>query len=165
MVARGRAAGYTIGRVFTGSEGFPNAYVVGPDGVNVEVQEETSLQVLAVAQHLHYLLPEPLVLRTWYVNTFSMLPAMRGPYGSADIPGMNLTFAPAKGGDPGTKGGLIDHIGFEVKDLADYCKRLEAAGIKFDLPFTKVPDLGISRAFLADPREVLIELTEGLGAY
>jgi catechol 2,3-dioxygenase-like lactoylglutathione lyase family enzyme len=72
MVNSCRAAGYVIAKEFKGSEGFPNAYVVGPDGVNVEIQEDTSLKVRAVAQHLHFLLPDYLTLRSWYIDTFGM---------------------------------------------------------------------------------------------
>jgi catechol 2,3-dioxygenase-like lactoylglutathione lyase family enzyme len=165
MVASCKAGGYTISKLFKGSEGFPNAYVIGPDGVNVELQEDTLLKVRAVAQHLHFLLPEYLPLRAWYTDTFSMQPTHRGTHDSADIPGMNLTFAPSHARTLGTKGGIIDHIGFEVVNLEAYCKKLEAAGVKFDEPYKKVPALGIARAFLTDPHGVLIELTEGLGAY
>jgi catechol 2,3-dioxygenase-like lactoylglutathione lyase family enzyme len=165
MVKSCRAAGYVVTKEFTGSEGFPNAYVVGPDGVNVELQEDTSLTVRAVAQHLHFLLPEPLPLRAWYVSTFSMPATTRGTHDSADIPGMNLTFAPSRERILGTTGGIIDHIGFEVKNLAAFCRKLEGAGIKLDVPYTQVPSQGIASAFLTDPHGVLIELTEGLAAY
>lgn len=166
MVKSCRAAGYTIAREFTGSEGFPNAYVIGPDGVKVEMQEDTSLKVRAIAQHLHYLLPDPLKLRAWYVDNFAMQATKRGPHDSADIPGMNLTFAPTRGKtDTSTKGGIIDHVGFEIKNLAAFCQKLEAKGIKLDAPYRKIPDLGIAIAFLTDPSGVYIELTEGLDAY
>jgi catechol 2,3-dioxygenase-like lactoylglutathione lyase family enzyme len=165
MVKSCRAAGYVITKEFKGSEGFPNAYVLGPDGVNVESQEDTSLAVRAVAQHLHFLLPDPLPLRAWYIDTLSMKPTKRGPHDSADIPGMNLTFAPSHPRSEGTKGGIVDHIGFEVKNLEAFCRRLEAAGVKFDVPFTRVPKLGIAMAFLTDPNGVSIELTEGLSAW
>src|SRR5215469_1864696 len=39
MIANARASGYQIGRVFVGSEGFPNAYIVGPEGINIELRE------------------------------------------------------------------------------------------------------------------------------
>lgn len=164
MVRSCRAAGYVITKEFTGSEGFPNAYVIGPDGVNVEMQEDTSLKVRAVAQHLHFLLPDPLPLRAWYVATFSMRPTTRGPHDSADIPGMNLTFAPSHARSLGTKGGIIDHIGLEVKNLAAFCRKLEAAGVKFDIPVKNVPGSGYAAAFLTDPSGVSIELTEGFAA-
>ena len=50
-----RAAGYQIQREFKGSEGFPNAYVIGPDGVRVEIQEDTTLAGPPIAYHLHYM--------------------------------------------------------------------------------------------------------------
>jgi catechol 2,3-dioxygenase-like lactoylglutathione lyase family enzyme len=166
MVKSCEAGGYKIEKLFKGSEGFPNAYVLGPDGIRVELQEDTSLKVRAVAQHLHYLTPDYLALRTWYADTFSMPLTTRGPHDSTDIPGMNLTFAPTRGPvDLTTKGGVIDHIGFEVRNLAAFCQKLEAKGVKLDQPYKKIPSAGIATAFLTDPKGVYIELTEGLGAY
>jgi len=158
MVRSCRAAGYVVSKEFIGSEGFPNAYVIGPDGVNVELQEEVSLKVKAVAQHLHYLTPDYLALRAWYVDTFGMTPTHRGTHDSADIPGMNLTFAPSHARSIGSKGGIIDHVGFEVKGLEAFCGKLEAKGVKFDVPYKD------GRAFLTDPAGISIELTEGLAA-
>ena len=43
--------------------------------------------------------------------------------------------------------------------------KLEAGGIKLDVPYRKVPSLGIALAFITDPQGVYIELTEGLGTY
>ena len=40
-----RAAGYQVGREFTGSEGFPNAYLMGPDDVKIELQADKALPV------------------------------------------------------------------------------------------------------------------------
>jgi len=165
MVTSCRAAGYVITREFTGSEGFPNAYVVGPDGITVELQEDVSLKVRAVAQHLHFLLPDYMDLRTWYLDTFPMRPSARGPHESADIPGINLTFARSKARDMSTKDGVIDHIGFEVRDLEAFCNKLQAKGVKLDKAYTKAPKLGIAYAFLTDPKGVSIELTEGLTSY
>ena len=165
MVAKCRADGYVVQKEFRGSEGFPNAYVTAPDGITVELQEEASQKVRAVAQHLHFLLPDYLDLRAWYVDTFSMRATTRGPHDSADIPGQNLTFAPGKVRDMGTKDGQIDHIGFEVRGLEAFCQKLQAKGIKLDVPYTKDARLGISYAFLTDPKGTLIELTEGLTAY
>ena len=43
-VLRGwRAAGYTVQQEFTGAEGFPNAYLLGPDGLRLELQEDATL--------------------------------------------------------------------------------------------------------------------------
>ena len=56
----------------------------------------------------------------------------------------------------------MDHIGFEVKNLEAFCKKLEANGVKFDIPYRKIPNAGIADAFLTDPNGAYIELTEGL---
>ncbi len=56
----------------------------------------------------------------------------------------------------------MDHIGFEIKGLEAFVKKLEAAGVKFDVPYRKVPALGISIAFFTDPWGAYVELTEGL---
>ena len=61
-----------------------------------------------------------------------------------------------------TKGRALDHIGFEVNNLKEFCNQLEAKGVKFDRPYTKMPALGISAAFIIDPMGTYIELTEGL---
>ena len=88
-----------------------------------------------------------------------------------DIPGANLTFSdvmrmgPPAGIYPplaGTKGRAFDHIGFEVKNLAAFCKKLEASGVKLDAPYSKTRHKSFASAKLTDPWGVSIELTEGL---
>ena len=63
----------------------------------------------------------------------------------------------------GTRGRALDHIGFEVRNLEEFCKKLEAQGIKLDVPFRAVPALNITLAFITDPWGTYIELNEGLG--
>ena len=53
----------------------------------------------------------------------------------------------------------------EKQKLEIDCKQLEANGVKLDVPYRKIPKLGIAIAFLTDPMGGYIELTEGLGAY
>ena len=64
-----------------------------------------------------------------------------------------------------TKGRALDHIGFEVKNLEAFCRKLEAAGIKFDVPYTVRTEIGLAIAFLTDPWGTYIELNEGLGKF
>jgi Glyoxalase/Bleomycin resistance protein/Dioxygenase superfamily len=52
-----------------------------------------------------------------------------------------------------------------VRNLEAFCRKLEAAGVKFDVPYRKMPNLGLALAFLTDPSGVYIELTEGLDKY
>ncbi len=167
MLKSCRAAGVLVLREFKGNEGFPNAYVMAPDDVKVELQEDTSLPVRAAAQHLHYMVQDVPSLQAWYVKMFGAQAGKRGTHDSADIPGMNLTLDQNKGDTPrpGTKGRAMDHVGFEVRNLEAFCKRLEAAGVKFDIPYRTVPASGIGVAFLTDPVGSYIELTEGLGKF
>ena len=163
VLERWRAAGFQVQREFKGTEGFPNAYLIGPDEIKIELQEDTALPAKAIAYHLHYILADHIKLRDWYAETFSLVSRKRGEHDTADVPGMNLTFQTSKTPPTlGTKGRIIDHIGFEVRNLEAFCKNLEAHGVKLDVPYRKLPERGIALAFLTDPAGVYIELTEGL---
>jgi len=161
-----RAAGYQVGREFIGSEGFPNAYLFGPDDLKIELQEDKALPVKASAYHLHFLLADYAQLRDWYVDTFGLTPRKRGTIvTTADAPGMNLSFATSAKPTVGTKGRTIDHIGFEIANLEAFCRKLESRGVKFDVPFRNVPAIGLNIAYITDPSGVYIELTEGYNKY
>jgi catechol 2,3-dioxygenase-like lactoylglutathione lyase family enzyme len=160
-----KAAGFQVQSEFTGAEGFPNAYLLAPDGVRIELQEDKALTVKASAYHLHYFAPDHLKLLEWYVDTFGAVSKKRGTHDAADVPGMNLTFNTSAKPNPGTKGRSIDHIGFEVSNLAEFVKKLEAKGIKFDVPYRDIPSIGLKIAYLTDPAGTYIELTEGYNKY
>lgn len=163
VLQRWRAAGYKVQREFKGTEGFPNAYLIGPDDVKIELQEDTALPVQAISYHLHYILGDHVKLRDWYAETFSLVSRKRGDHDTADVPGMNLTFSTSKTPPTlGTKGRTVDHVGFEVRNLEAFCKQLEARGVKLDVPYRKMPERGLAIAFFTDPSGVYIELTEGL---
>ena len=138
------------------------AFVIAPGEIRVEITEDTSMEVPIANHHIHFYTNSVADTKAWYVRTFSAVPGKRGPFEAADLPGVNLTFSPASGAVAPTKGRALDHIGFEVKDLEAFCRKLEAAGVKFDMPYRKIPALGISIAFLTDPWGTYIELTEGL---
>jgi catechol 2,3-dioxygenase-like lactoylglutathione lyase family enzyme len=166
ILAAWRAAGYQVGREFTGAEGFPNAYVYGPDNLKFELQEDKALPVKASGYHVHFLLADYVKLRDWYVDMFSLVPRKRGSIATtADAPGMNFSFATSPTPTVPTKGRTIDHIGFEVTNLKAFCEKLEARGVKFDVPFRNVPAIGLDIAYLTDPSGVYIELTEGYNKY
>jgi catechol 2,3-dioxygenase-like lactoylglutathione lyase family enzyme len=167
FIKRAHANGYPIPREFTGSEGFPNCYITAPDDVKIELQEDTTLTQWVVFQHLHYMIKDPKATQAWYVKTFGFDTTQRSTHVSANVPGANLSLDPLRN-SPETvaiKGRAMDHIGFEVKNLEAFCKKLEANGVKFDIPYRKVPSAGIADAFLTDPNGAYIELTEGLDQY
>jgi len=79
---------------------------------------------------------------------------------------MNLTFTTNKTPPTiPTKGRAVDHVGFEVRNLAEFCRKLEARGVKLDVPYKAIPERGLAVAFLTDPFGVTIELTEGLDTF
>jgi catechol 2,3-dioxygenase-like lactoylglutathione lyase family enzyme len=140
----------------------PQAMVLAPDGIRVELTEDTAISEATINHHLHFYATDVAAMQTWYATTFGAIPGKRGKFEAADLPGVNLTFTPFATAQAPTKGRVLDHIGFEVQDLEAFTKKLEAAGVKFDVPFRKIPSLGLSLAFLTDPWGTYIELTEGL---
>jgi catechol 2,3-dioxygenase-like lactoylglutathione lyase family enzyme len=116
----------------------------------------------AANHHVHFYTTDVEATRAWYVHMFGATAGKRGPFEAADLPGVNLTFSKSEATLAGTKGRALDHIGFEVKNLEAFTKKLTEAGVKLDLPFTKVPSLNLNIAFLTDPWGTYIELTEGL---
>ena len=137
-------------------------YLIGPDEVRVEILEDKTIDVPLKMHHLHFYTASPLEAQAWYAKTFGASPGKRGQFDAADLPGVNLTFAKADTPTVGTKGRSLDHIGFDMKNLEAFCKKLEAGGIKLDRPFTRLPNSTTAIAFLTDPWGTYIELTENL---
>jgi catechol 2,3-dioxygenase-like lactoylglutathione lyase family enzyme len=133
------------------------------------------LAVPIAFHHVHLYLPTAAAVpeaKAWYAKVFGGIPGKRAQYDATDVPGINLNFSPAP--PPGgrssnlppakmapTKGRMLDHIGFEVVRLRDFCRRLESMGIVFDELYAEGRD-GVGRASLTDPWGTSIELTEGL---
>lgn len=147
---------------YTESQDTYLAFVLAPDDIKVELMQNPELKVPIVNHHTHFAAPDVEAMQKWYAEMFGAKPGMRGQFQAADLPGVNLTFSPAVGGEVGTKGRSLDHTGFEVRGLEELCKNLEAKGVKFDVPFREVPALGLKIAFLTDPWGTYLELTEGL---
>jgi catechol 2,3-dioxygenase-like lactoylglutathione lyase family enzyme len=136
--------------------------VTFPDKVRVEFNEDASISAPVVFHHIHLMTENPEALQAWYVKTFGAEAAMRRNLPAAKIPGGEVDFLKAKEAPAATKGRALDHIGFEVKDLEAFCKKLDADGIKFDMPFREVAAIGLKIAFIIDPVGTRIELTQGL---
>lgn len=155
VLAKARANGIAV-------ESEKPAFLSGPDGVRIELIEDKALNSPAANHHIHFYNGSVDETKAWYVKMFGARPGKRGSFEAADLPAVNLTFSKAEQPTAPTKGRALDHIGFEVNGLEAFVKRMEAAGVKFDVPFRTVPALGISLAFLTDPWGTYIELTEGL---
>ena len=159
--------------------------VWAPEGERIELLEDQSINVKftpdegpyvappamtvpIMLHHIHIYAPPGAVAdaKAWYVKTFGMVPGKRWktedpPYEASDVPGVNMNFAPAHGPTQPTKGRALDHIGFEVKGLEAFTKKLEASGVKLDQGYKVLPN-GLANAFVTDPWGTRIELTEGL---
>lgn len=135
--------------------------IEGPDGLRVELTEDKAANVSVRFHHIHFHNSDTKAMQAWYSTYFGAVPGTRGKWDAGDIPGANLTYAQADSAAP-TQGRALDHIGFEVKDLEAFCKKLTEAGVKLDTGWRQMLQLKISLAFLTDPWGTRIELTEGL---
>jgi len=133
-----------------------------PDAVKVEFTEEPSLKTGIIGHHLHLSTNDLESLRAWYVKTFGGVAETRRGFPSAVFEGGEINVIQAPERQAPTRGRSIDHIGFEVKGLEAFCKKLEAAGVTFEVPYREVAQLGLKLAFIVDPVGTRIELTEGL---
>lgn len=159
-VAAWKAAGL---EVLPGGNGRTDqAYVVTPDELRIEILENKSQSFPIQHHHVHFFVPEASVaeIQAWYGKTFGATPGMRGNFQAADVPGVNLTFSGTTDTVVPTKGRVLDHIGFDIQNLEAFCKKLEAAGIVLDRPYTKNQETGSALAFIQDPWGTNIELNE-----
>ena len=138
------------------------AFAQGPDDLKVELVELKDQTIPITLHHVHFFNPKNLEMQAWYVKTFGAKPRNGGAFPAGDLPGVALNFSPSTDSVVGTQGRALDHIGFEVKNLEAFCKKLEADGIKLAVPYRQVPTLGIAVAFMTDPWGTYIEMTEGL---
>jgi catechol 2,3-dioxygenase-like lactoylglutathione lyase family enzyme len=151
------------------------SYLLGPDGAKVELVTNMEPNAPPITHHhVHYINKQYVEMRQWYEKALNA--TMRtGPntltdfFTGADLPGVgymlnffrwegdqSITHAP-------TAGRAYDHVGFEVSGLEEFCKQLEARGIKLTRPYRKDPAMNnMGTAAMVDPWGVSIELTEGL---
>jgi len=129
------------------------ATLIGPDHIRVQLTADKSLADPVVNDRIQIATPKSAEAAKWYADVFGAE--------AAALPGVRLEFTDAPAA-AGTKTRVLDHIGFEVKNLQAFTRNLQARGIKVDLPYLKLPDLGIAIGFVTDPWGTYIELTEGL---
>jgi catechol 2,3-dioxygenase-like lactoylglutathione lyase family enzyme len=139
------------------------AFVMGPDDVKVELLENRQQAAPIALHHVHFFGPQNNEMRDWYVKVFGAKPRPPGGnFPAADLPGVALNFSSSPDPVIGTSGRSLDHLGFEIKDLEAFCKRLEAMGITLNVTYRKAEALGLGVAFVTDPWGTSIELNEGL---
>ena len=158
-VGRWKAAGLDVmpGR----NERLDQAWITTADGLRIEILEDKDQKVPIRHHHVHFYVPQSAIadMQAWYAKHFGAKPGMRGQFQAADIPGANLTFTKSDTPTVPTTGRILDHIGFDVKDLAAYAAKLDAAGIKLDRAIVTQPT-GVKLTFIHDPWGTSIELNE-----
>jgi catechol 2,3-dioxygenase-like lactoylglutathione lyase family enzyme len=182
LVARMKAEGVKVvsngadaqGRVYGG-------YIYSPDGVKIEIIQRTTLDLPIRFDQIHFFIADGASnggsgwseLQRWYAKEFGVKidraeltgPApgnlASAPMAQSILSGVNFRFSKQDSKAEPTKGRALDHIGFEIKNLAAFCKKLEADGIKLDTPYS-VREGGLGLAFITDPMGTRIELNEGL---
>jgi extradiol dioxygenase family protein len=129
--------------------------------VRIEILENKSQTMPIQSEHVHFFLPEAAISgsQAWYGKIFGAKAGTRNNAPVADIPGVQLRFNKADSAQAPTKGRVLDHIGFDVKDLKGFVKTLEANNIKLDRPYS-VNQFGIGIAFVTDPWGTYIEINE-----
>ena len=165
-MAKWKAAGLNTEAGQNPGQGF----VWTPDHLlRVEILEDKTQTVPIAFHHVHFYVADAAgsFATCWRCNRgtprcSAPSPGSAGSLTPRILPGANLTFTKSDTPTVPTKGRMLDHIGFEIVGLEAFCKKAEANGVKFDMPFTKRPDLGISLAFMTDPWGTYIELNEGL---
>jgi catechol 2,3-dioxygenase-like lactoylglutathione lyase family enzyme len=149
------------------------AYFLGPDGAKIElVTSDQKNAPPIVAHHIHFINKQYVEMQQWYMKAFdaTLRPGQTDFFIGADLPGVgySLNFFRWEGDQSithvPTAGRVVDHVGFEVKDLDAFCQALEKKGIKVVRPYKKKDPAmnNVATAMIVDPWGVSIELTEGL---
>jgi catechol 2,3-dioxygenase-like lactoylglutathione lyase family enzyme len=163
--AKWQAAGYTIE---PGSD--PNhGYILGPDGIRLEFSSDPSLQTPLRLNHIHLFGPDVPAMQAFYAKalggTAGTCARTGAPDGTVcvDVAGVSLAMSKSDVKLEPTAGRSLDHIGFEVKNLPEFLKRMEAEAVTVTQGLTPSNFITTMRvAFIADPWGTKMEITEGL---
>jgi len=158
-VAQWKAAGV---QVLPGNNNrLDQAFVETPDGVRIEILEDKTQSMPVRNEHVHLSLPQAEISKAqaWYAKTFGGKPGTRNNAPVVDLPGVQIRFATADTKQAPTRGRVLDHIGFDVKDHAAFVKKLQADGIKLDEPVRKSA-AGNTITYITDPWGTRIEIVQ-----
>jgi catechol 2,3-dioxygenase-like lactoylglutathione lyase family enzyme len=141
------------------NEGDSRLVFDAPDGVRIELVEDSSTYAPLEFSRIHVNSAQPKPMQQWYATHFGARTGIGDAADSILIQGATLALTQATSPVP-TAGRAIDHLGFEVRDIQAFCNQLVENGVKLDSPPQVVPDLKASIAFLTDPWGTRIELME-----
>jgi len=159
-VAQWKAAGVPV--LPGNNNRLDQAFVETPDGVRIEILEDKTQSTPIRNEHVHLSLPEAEMpkAQAWYAKTFGGKPGTRNDAPVVDLPGVQLRFAKADTKQAPTRGRVLDHIGFDVKDHEAFVKRIEAEGIKLDEPPRTNAATGSTITYITDPWGARIEIVQ-----
>ena len=149
-------------KVLPGGNGrLDQAYVETPDGLRMEILEDKTQTVPIKNEHIHLSLPAAEIpkAQAWYAKTFGGKAGTRNNAPVVDLPGVQIRFAMADAKQAPTKGRVLDHIGFDVKDHAAFVQKITAEGIKLDQPVGKSAT-GSTITYITDPWGTRIEIVQ-----
>ncbi len=145
------------------------SYLVGPDGVKVELVTNMAADAPPIVHHhVHFVNKQFVEMQQWYMKAFNatLREGQTDFFIGADLPGVGymlnfFSWLPAEN-LVGTAGRAVDHVGFEVRGLRAFCAELEAKGLRLQTPYRRDESSGLAVATLVDPWGTVLELTEGL---
>jgi hypothetical protein len=145
-------------------------YLVGPDGVKVELVTADGDEAPPITHHhVHFVNRDFVEMQQWYIEAFNAAPrdVLTDFYAGAELPGVgySLNFFSWLPADDltGTAGRAVDHVGFDLIDLEAFVDELAGKGIEpIEAPHR---DGDLLVATIVDPWGTVIELTEGLRAH
>jgi len=163
--AKWQAAGYAI----EPGEDPNHGYIPGPDGIRLEFSGDPALPTPVKINHVHFYPPDVPAMQSWYAKVLggdSGRCARTGAPDAADcvdVAGVSLAMSKSDTRLEPTAGRSLDHLGFEVKNLPEFLKRMEAEGVTITQGLTPSNFVSTMRvAFIADPWGTKMEITEGL---
>jgi catechol 2,3-dioxygenase-like lactoylglutathione lyase family enzyme len=145
------------------------SYLVGPDGVKVELVTNAAADPPPITHHhVHFVNRQFVEMQQWYMKAFNatLREGQTDFFIGADLPGVGymLNYFSWLPNEElvGTEGRAVERVGFEVRNLRAFCAELESKGIALAAPYRRDEALGVSVATIVDPWGTVIELTEGL---
>jgi catechol 2,3-dioxygenase-like lactoylglutathione lyase family enzyme len=138
-------------------------YILGPDGIRVEFSGDPSLTVPVKISHIHLYPQDVPAMKAWYTKTLGGVAGKCDGTDCVDVPGVSLAMSQGAAKLEPTNGRSLDHIGFEVKNLPEFLKRMADEGVNITQGLTASNFVSSMRvAFITDPWGTKMEITEGL---
>ena len=163
--AKWQAAGYALEPGGDPAHG----YILGPDGIRLEFSGDPSLEAPVKINHIHLYPQDVPAMQAWYAKVLGGVPGKcaqgAAPDGAdcVDVAGVSLAMSRSEAPLDPTAGRSLDHIGFDVKNLPEFLKRMEAEGVTITQGLTPSNFVSTMRvAFIADPWGTRMEITEGI---